>query len=127
MKKTRQLQQQRGEDEEVKNAPHSFVIPRGKVGKNVMALVNNMRKVMSPFTAEHLKVKICSHALVLYLIEFIFNLKFCSIHSMPFKIVGSSSQCDERFCSNVWSFGRLTHDNVYKVRYVSQPSGMQVT
>lgn len=56
-KKSKQIQVQRGEDEEVKSAPHSFVIQRGKVGRNVTALMNNMRRVMAPFTAESLKVK----------------------------------------------------------------------
>ena len=55
-KRSKAIQEQRGEDEELKNAPHSFVIQRGKVGKNVTTLMNNMRKVMAPYTAENLKV-----------------------------------------------------------------------
>ncbi|XP_041734996.1 protein Peter pan [Coregonus clupeaformis] len=37
--------------------PHSFVFHRGQVGKNVGQLVEDMRRVMEPFTAESLKVR----------------------------------------------------------------------
>ncbi|XP_038143905.1 suppressor of SWI4 1 homolog [Cyprinodon tularosa] len=37
--------------------PHSFVFHRGQIGKNVGQLVQDMRKVMQPYTAESLKVR----------------------------------------------------------------------
>ncbi|KAG8238449.1 hypothetical protein J437_LFUL002906 [Ladona fulva] len=45
------------EPEELKNAPHSFVIHRGIVGGYVKELTKDMRKVMEPFTASALKVR----------------------------------------------------------------------
>ena len=44
------------ESQDVKQAPHSFVIERGKVSPNVKELVVSMRKLMSPYTAFNLKV-----------------------------------------------------------------------
>jgi ribosome biogenesis protein SSF1/2 len=44
------------EPEELKRAPHSFVIHRGNVGGYVMELTKDFRKVMEPFTASSLKV-----------------------------------------------------------------------
>lgn len=38
------------------SVPHSFVFNRGQVGKNVGQLIQDMRKVMMPYTAESLKV-----------------------------------------------------------------------
>lgn len=38
--------------------PHSFVFHRGQVGKNVGQLVEDMRRVMEPYTAESLKVRL---------------------------------------------------------------------
>ncbi len=38
-------------------APHSFVIKRGKVGKNVSELMQNCRQLLEPFTAVNLKIK----------------------------------------------------------------------
>ncbi|VDL80931.1 unnamed protein product [Nippostrongylus brasiliensis] len=35
--------------------PHSFVIHRGNVGKYIKALENDIRQIMDPFTAKHLK------------------------------------------------------------------------
>ncbi|XP_043956254.1 suppressor of SWI4 1 homolog [Gambusia affinis] len=40
-----------------RSVPHSFVFHRGQVGKNVGQLVQDMRKVMQPYTAESLKVR----------------------------------------------------------------------
>ncbi len=40
---------------EQNNAPKSFVFKSGKVGKNVAKLVHDVRKMMSPFTAERLQ------------------------------------------------------------------------
>ncbi|KAG7460301.1 hypothetical protein MATL_G00220090 [Megalops atlanticus] len=37
--------------------PHSFVFHRGQIGKNVTQLVQDMRRVMQPYTAESLKVR----------------------------------------------------------------------
>ncbi|KAJ8254042.1 hypothetical protein COCON_G00206540 [Conger conger] len=43
--------------EDYGTVPHSFVFHRGQVGKNVAQLVQDMRRVMEPFTAESLKVQ----------------------------------------------------------------------
>lgn len=40
------------------SVPHSFVFNRGQVGKNVGQLIRDMRKVMMPYTAESLKVRL---------------------------------------------------------------------
>ncbi|XP_064457213.1 suppressor of SWI4 1 homolog [Ornithodoros turicata] len=45
------------EAEELVKAPHTFVISRGNLGKNVSELLLNFRKVMEPFTASRLKVQ----------------------------------------------------------------------
>lgn len=37
--------------------PHSFVFNRGQIGKNVGQLIEDMRRVMEPYTAESLKVR----------------------------------------------------------------------
>ncbi|XP_071776769.1 suppressor of SWI4 1 homolog [Centroberyx gerrardi] len=37
--------------------PHSFVFHRGQIGKNVGQLVQDVRRVMEPFTAESLKIR----------------------------------------------------------------------
>ncbi|XP_013405109.1 suppressor of SWI4 1 homolog [Lingula anatina] len=55
-KKTKQSQAQNAE-EHYKKAPHSFVINRGHVGKNVSELITDMRRVMSPYTASKLKTR----------------------------------------------------------------------
>ncbi|XP_001948335.1 protein Peter pan [Acyrthosiphon pisum] len=44
------------EPEELKRAPHSFVIHRGQIGKSLLQLVKDFRKVMEPFTAASLQV-----------------------------------------------------------------------
>lgn len=44
------------EPDELKRAPHSFVIHRGKVGKYILELEKDFRKVMDPFTASSLQV-----------------------------------------------------------------------
>lgn len=41
----------------MKNAPHSFVIKRGLIGKNVHRLMMDMRAVLEPNTASQLKVR----------------------------------------------------------------------
>lgn len=38
--------------------PHSFVFHRGQVGKNVGQLIQDVRRVMEPYTAESLKVRL---------------------------------------------------------------------
>ncbi|XP_015795459.1 suppressor of SWI4 1 homolog [Tetranychus urticae] len=45
------------EPEELKEAPHSFVIKRGKIGKLGRALMLDMRKVLEPYTASNLKIR----------------------------------------------------------------------
>uniref|UniRef100_A0A1A8J3H1 Peter pan homolog n=1 Tax=Nothobranchius kuhntae TaxID=321403 RepID=A0A1A8J3H1_NOTKU len=44
-------------DESYRSVPHSFVFHRGQVGKNVGQLIQDMRRVMQPYTAESLKVR----------------------------------------------------------------------
>ena len=46
-----------GDKDERTQAPHSFVIHRGKTGKYVQDLTNDVRKVMEPYTATSLKVR----------------------------------------------------------------------
>ncbi|XP_063227285.1 protein Peter pan isoform X2 [Bacillus rossius redtenbacheri] len=53
----RNAQHDGGEPEELKKAPHSFVIHRGPVGKYVHILTKDFRKVMEPFTATSLKTE----------------------------------------------------------------------
>ncbi|KAK3590963.1 hypothetical protein CHS0354_034535 [Potamilus streckersoni] len=43
------------QEEAFKKAPHSFVFNRGHVGNNVKQLITDMRHVMEPYTATHLK------------------------------------------------------------------------
>ncbi|XP_046405838.1 protein Peter pan [Ischnura elegans] len=45
------------EPEEVKNAPHSFVLHRGNVGRYLKELTKDFRKIMHPYTASSLKVR----------------------------------------------------------------------
>jgi len=45
-----------GIEEEYKAHPHTFIFNRGHVGKNINNLIMEMRRVMEPFTASHLKV-----------------------------------------------------------------------
>ena len=54
-RKKRKTQKDTAEDEADVKAPKSFVIRRGKVGKNVISLVRNLREVMMPHTAAALK------------------------------------------------------------------------
>jgi hypothetical protein len=44
------------EPEELKRAPHSFIIYRGKVGRYIKELMKDLRHVMEPYTASNLKV-----------------------------------------------------------------------
>ena len=44
------------ESEDLKLAPHTMVINRGNIEKDVKELIDNMRRVMEPFTATALKV-----------------------------------------------------------------------
>jgi len=46
-----------GDADERTKAPHSFVIHRGKTGKYVQDLTDDVRKVMEPYTASNLKVR----------------------------------------------------------------------
>ena len=43
-------------EEEVNKVPHSFVMHRGEVGKSVLKLEVDIRRVMEPYTATKLKV-----------------------------------------------------------------------
>ncbi|XP_066994000.2 protein Peter pan [Anabrus simplex] len=45
------------EPDELKRAPHSFVIHRGRVGNYILELVKDFRKVMEPFTASSLQAR----------------------------------------------------------------------
>lgn len=40
------------------SVPHSFVFHRGQIGKNVGQLILDVRRVMEPYTAESLKVRL---------------------------------------------------------------------
>lgn len=65
------IQANKEEPEELKRAPHSFVIHRGSVGGFVVELTKDFRKVMEPFTASSLKVSgPCFMAYNLILIRF---------------------------------------------------------
>lgn len=44
-------------DEEFKKAPHTFVFHRGVIGKNLLQLMLDMRRVMEPYTAATLRVR----------------------------------------------------------------------
>ena len=55
-------------EEEVNKVPHSFVMHRGDVGKSVLKLEMDIRRVMEPYTASKLKVittakcdNLCTH------------------------------------------------------------------
>jgi len=43
------------EPAEYKNAPHSFILCQGKVGRHVKELMHNIRDIMEPYTASNLK------------------------------------------------------------------------
>lgn len=43
-------------EEELSKIPRSFVMRSGVVGRSVSALVRDVRKIMEPHTASHLKV-----------------------------------------------------------------------
>ncbi|KAJ8866489.1 hypothetical protein PR048_032332 [Dryococelus australis] len=53
----RNRQNDSGEPEELKKAPHSFVMHRGPVGKYIHVLTTDFRRVMEPFTASSLKAR----------------------------------------------------------------------
>ncbi|XP_069051850.1 suppressor of SWI4 1 homolog [Lepisosteus oculatus] len=55
-KKSRQKSLQLAQ-EDYGSVPHSFVFHRGQIGKNIHQLVEDMRRVMEPYTAETLKVR----------------------------------------------------------------------
>jgi hypothetical protein len=56
-KKLKALQKKQGEAAEAQmdGIPQSMVFRRGKVGQHVAELVEDMRHVMSPYTAKNLK------------------------------------------------------------------------
>jgi len=56
-KRARASQAQHEEAEPLVKAPHSFVFHRGNVGDSVLQLVQDLRKVMEPFTASKLKAQ----------------------------------------------------------------------
>ncbi|KAM4880215.1 suppressor of SWI4 1 homolog isoform 1-T1 [Sylvia borin] len=60
--KSRFQRQQRAQarlrsQQEFSSVPHSFVFPRGRVGKNLRSLVRDLRRVLEPFTARNLQVR----------------------------------------------------------------------
>lgn len=55
-KNARRSKGSKWEPKPLKTAPHSFVIKRGKIGKNLQELLADTRTVMEPFTATQLKV-----------------------------------------------------------------------
>ncbi|KAI1303179.1 Suppressor of SWI4 1 -like protein [Halotydeus destructor] len=56
-KKKSKKERQHDEPEALTKSPHSFVIKRGKIGKNVGELMGDFKKIMEPFTASNLKVR----------------------------------------------------------------------
>ena len=54
----RKNQNVHNEPEEVVNAPHSFVIHKGLPGGHTLELTKDFRKVMEPFTASSLRVRV---------------------------------------------------------------------
>ncbi|XP_013930412.1 PREDICTED: suppressor of SWI4 1 homolog [Thamnophis sirtalis] len=56
-KKERASAQHRSQ-EEYGSVPHSFVFHRGRIGKNIQQLIQDVRRVMEPFSATSLKVKL---------------------------------------------------------------------
>ncbi|PSN30520.1 Suppressor of SWI4 1 [Blattella germanica] len=56
-KSKKNIQANKDEPEELKQAPHSFVFHRGSVGSNIVELTKDFRKVMEPFTASSLKAR----------------------------------------------------------------------
>ncbi|CAG0894678.1 unnamed protein product [Darwinula stevensoni] len=86
------------ESEEVQNAPHSFVIHRGKVSVDVKTLEQDLRSILEPFTASKLKSRKnshikdyvtasgifhVSHLLILSQTELGVNLKVCRLPAGP--------------------------------------------
>jgi ribosome biogenesis protein SSF1/2 len=55
-KKSKKGLQGKEEPETLKRSPHTFVIKRGQVGKNVGELMFDFRKIMEPYTAGSLKI-----------------------------------------------------------------------
>uniref|UniRef100_J3S126 Suppressor of SWI4 1-like protein n=1 Tax=Crotalus adamanteus TaxID=8729 RepID=J3S126_CROAD len=55
-KKARATAQHRSQ-EEYGNVPHSFVFHRGRIGKNIQQLIQDVRRVMEPYTATSLKAQ----------------------------------------------------------------------
>lgn len=55
-RKKKQLKLKHEEPDDVKLAPHSFVIHRGTVGRFILELETDFRKVMDPYTASSLQV-----------------------------------------------------------------------
>uniref|UniRef100_A0A0B8RTJ0 Suppressor of SWI4 1-like protein n=1 Tax=Philothamnus irregularis TaxID=1899461 RepID=A0A0B8RTJ0_9SAUR len=55
-KKERASAQHRSQ-EEYGSVPHSFVFHRGRIGKNIQQLIEDVRRVMEPFSATSLKVR----------------------------------------------------------------------
>lgn len=75
-----------------KREPRTFVFKRGNVGSSVAKLVEDLREVMLPFTAPHLKV-----------------LSFLSISFELFveSTLGEKVQLSERLCECGWSIGSI--------------------
>uniref|UniRef100_A0A8C6YGD7 Peter pan homolog n=1 Tax=Naja naja TaxID=35670 RepID=A0A8C6YGD7_NAJNA len=55
-KKERAASQHRSQ-EEYGSVPHSFVFHRGRIGKNIQQLIQDVRRVMEPYSATSLKVR----------------------------------------------------------------------
>jgi len=63
------------EPAEYKNAPHSFIIYRGKVGRCIKELMGDIRNIMEPYTASNLKVKSEDLRLLVFTLITYHNLK----------------------------------------------------
>ena len=66
-------------EEEVNKVPHSFVMHRGEVGKSVLKLEVDIRRVMEPYTATKLKVNkhMCLWLLYIHLARIVLRANNC--------------------------------------------------
>jgi hypothetical protein len=92
-------------EEDFKKDPHSFIFHRGTVGKNIMHLVTDMRRVMEPYTASSLKV-IFSFGKWGQGAGFRFRLFYRSFFIIS--LTGEKSQCVKRLCQCGWTIECIT-------------------
>nr|CAG4638410.1 EOG090X0508 [Cyclestheria hislopi] len=130
-KKKKNKNKKSDEPEEIKNAPHSFVIYRGHVGNYIEELMKDFRRVMEPNTASSLKVSDrnsikdyisisgplhVSHLVMFTRSEISPYVRFCRLPHGPtltFKIVGYS------LCRDVISIQKRQH--TYDKQFLTHP------